>query len=212
MRRHQALSLAVALALWPGVAKAAPPDLFPEPLPSLLPDDEHAHGLPSSDAGHDSGRDAERASWIPVEARNHATGASGPAAVLFGVAHERGRHRPASLRVECFDGATAVHVDADGLRPGPWVVAVRVSLDRGRFAADLWRPGPDGSGVALTGDRAVAFASELYGKSELRLAVVRPLSAPFLLTFAVDGAEAGLRPLADRCHWSAGPAISDAGR
>jgi hypothetical protein len=46
----------------------------------------------------------------------------------------------------------------------------------------------------------------------LRLAVVRPLSVPFLLTFAVGGAEQSLRPLADRCHWSSGPAISDAGR
>jgi hypothetical protein len=35
---------------------------------------------------------------------------------------------------------------------------------------------------------------------------------PFLFTFTVAGAEPGLRPLADRCNWSAGPAISDAGR
>jgi len=50
------------------------------------------------------------------------------------------------------------------------------------------------------------------GKAELRLAVVRSLSVPFLFTFIVDGAEASLRPLAARCQWSAGPAISDAGR
>ena len=195
MKRHQALSLAVAAALWAGAANATPPDLLPEA--------EYASGLPLA---------AGRATWIPVEARNHATGASGPAAVLFGVAHERGRHRPASLRVECFDGVTAVHLDVDGLRLGPWAVAVRVSLDGGRFVAGSWQPSADGTGLALSGEHAVQFASELYGKAELRLAVVRPLSVPFLFTFTVAGAEPGLRPLADRCHWSAGPAISDAGR
>jgi len=195
MRRHQASSLAVAVALWAGAANATPPELLAEA--------ENAAGLPSLAA--------DRASWIPVEARNHATGASGQAAVLFGVAHERGRTRPASLRVECFDGVTALHVDVDGLGVGPWAVAVRYSLDGGRFVAASWQPSADGTGLALSGERAVAFASELYGKAELRLAVVRPLSVPFLFTFTVAGAEPGLRPLADQCHWSAGPSISDAG-
>lgn len=195
MRRHQASSLAVALAVWAGAANASPPD--------LLPENGYAPGPPSPAVG--------RVSWIPVEARNHATGASGPAAVLYGLANERGRTRPASLRVECFDGVTAVHIDADGLRLGPWAVAVRLSLDGGRFVAASWQPSADGTGLALSGERAVQFASELYGKAELRLAVVRPLSVPFLFTFPVAGAEPGLSPLADRCHWSAGPAISDAG-
>lgn len=198
MRRHQASSFAAALALWAGAANATPPE-----LPDLPAQVEHAPGLPSR---------AANARWIPVEARNHVTGAGGPAAVLFGVAHERGRDRPASLRVECFDGATVVHMDADGLRLGPWAVAVQVSVDDGRFVAGSWQPNADGTGLELTGERAVQFASELYGKAGLRLAVVRPLSVPFLFTFAVTGAEAGLHPLADRCHWSAGPAISDAGR
>ena len=184
MKRHQAFSLAVALALWAGAANAAD-------LPSLA---------------------AGRATWIPVEARNHATGTSGRAAVLFGVAQERGRYRPASLRVECFDGVTAVHMDVDGLKLGPWAVAVRYSLDGGRFVADSWQPSADGTGLALSGERAGAFASELHGKTELRLAVVRPLSVPFVFTFVVVGAEPGLSPLVERCHWSAGPAISDAGR
>ena len=183
MKRHQALSFAVVLALSAAAVNATPPSLA-----------------------------ADRARWIAVEARNHATGASGPAAVLYGVAHERGRGRPATLRVECFDGVTVVHMDADGLTLGPWAVAVQLSLDGGRFVAGAWQPNADGTGLALSGERAVAFASELYGKSELRLAVVRPLSVPFLFTFVVAGAEPGLSPLADRCHWAAGPAISDAGR
>lgn len=183
MKRHRAFSVSAALALSAAAVNATPPALA-----------------------------ADRARWIPVEARNHVTGAHGPAAVLFGGAHERGRDRPASLRVECFDGATAVHVDVDGLRLGPWAVDVRLSLDGGRFVAGAWQPSADGSGLALSGERAVAFASALYGKTELRLAVMRPLSVPFLFTFPVTGAEPGLRPLADRCRWSAGPAISDAGR
>jgi hypothetical protein len=191
-RRQHALSLAMAIALWAGPATAGPADR------------EDAASLPSLDPG--------RASWIPVEARNHVTGASGPAAVLFGVAQERGRHRPASLRVECFDGVTTAHMDADGLRLGPWAVAVKVKLDGGRFVAGSWQASADGRGLELSGDRAIAFVSDLYGKAELRLAVVRPLSVPFLFTFAVGGAEPGLRPLAERCQWTAGPAISDAGR
>jgi hypothetical protein len=186
MKRHKTLSTAVVLALWAGAANAEPPDDLP-------------------------GR-ADTATWIPVEARNHVTGASGPAAVLFGIARERGRDRAASLRVECFDGVTAVHVDADGLRLGPWAVSVRLSLDGGGFVAGSWQPAGDGTGLTLSTDQAVQFASGLYDKAELRLAVVRPLSVPFLFTFVVTGAEPALRALADRCHWSAGPAISDAGR
>lgn len=181
----------MATALWAGAASAG----WPEP--------EQAAGLPSLDT--------DRATWIPVEARNHVTGASSPAAVLFGVAQERGRNRQASLRVDCLDGVTTVHVDADSLRPGPWAVAVRLSLDGGRFAAGSWQTSDDGSGLKLSGDRAVAFMGDLYGKAELRLAVVRPLSVPFLFTFAVSGAEPGLRLVAERCQWATGPAISDAG-
>ena len=194
MQRHRhALSLAAAaMALWAGAAHAGSPE--PDP----------AAGRPSLDA--------ERATWIPVEARNHVTGANSPAAVLFGVAQERGRPRWASLRVDCFDGVTTVRMDTDGLRLRPWAVAVRISLDRGRFVAGSWQAGAGGGGLELSGDGAVQFMSELYGKAELRLAVVRPLSVPFLFTFAVDGAEPALAPLAERCQWSAGPAISDAGR
>jgi hypothetical protein len=184
MKRHQALSFAVALALWAGAANAT--------------------DLPSPDAG--------RAAWIPVEARNHVTGVSGRAALLFGVAQERGRSRPASLRVECFDGVTAVHLDTDGLTLGPWAVEVRYSLDGSRFVAASWQPSADGTGLMLAGERSAGLASELYGKTELRLAVVRPLSVPFMFTFVVVGAEPGLSPLAERCQWSAGPSISDAGR
>ena len=191
-RNKKAFSFAVALALWAGAANADPG----EP--------EQTAALPSLDAG--------RATWIPVEARNHLTGASGPAAVLFGVAQERGRQRPASLRVECFEGGTIVYMDADGLRLGPWAVTVATSFDRGRFVTGSWQPSGDGSGLKLSGDRAVAFASDLYGKAEMRLAVVRPLSVPFLFTFAVGGAEPPLRPLADSCRWAAGPSVSDAGR
>lgn len=191
-RQQQALSLVAALALWAGAAHADQPEL------------EQAASLPSLDTA--------RATWIPIEARNHVTGANGPAAVLFGVARERGRQRQASLRVDCFDGVTTVHLDTDDLRLRPWVVAVRLSLDGGRFVSGAWRPSADGGGLELSGERAIAFAGELYDKAELRLLVVRPLSVPFVFTFAVSGAESGLRPLAERCQWSAGPAISDAGR
>jgi hypothetical protein len=200
MKRHQALSFAVALALWAGAANAMPPDRdVPQAVP---PESEHVPGLPSLAA--------DRARWIPVEARNHA-GVSGRAAVLFGVAHERGRYRRASLRVESFDGVMVVHIDVDGLSLGPWAVAVRYSLDGGRFVADSWQRSADGASLALSGEHAVQFVSELYGKAELRLAVVRPLSVPFVFAFKVAGAEPVLRPLADQAHGPAGPAISEAG-
>ena len=195
MKRHPVISAAIVLALWAGAAQAAPPDLPPE--------QEEAASLPSLDTS--------RSTWIPVEARNHLTGASGHAAVLFGIAQERGRHRQASLRVECFDGVMAVHMDADRLSPGTWVVAVRYSFDGGRFVSASFRPSADGTGLALSGERAAAFASELHGKAELRLGVVRPLSVPLVFTFVVADAEARLGPLAERC-WPEGPSVSDAGR
>ena len=136
MQRHQQiLSVAVALAVWasaPGTAIAAPPD----------PDGEIAEA-------------PAPATWLVVAARNQATGTSGPVAVLFGVARERGRDRTASLRVDCFDGLTSVHLDADGLGVGPFAVEVRYSLDGRRFVPDSWAPSADRSGLVLTGDRAI---------------------------------------------------------
>ena len=166
MKRHQALSFAVALALSAAAVNATPPSFA-----------------------------ADRARWIPVEARNHATGASGPAAVLFGVAHERGRGRPASLRVECFDGVTAVHMDADGLRLGPWAVdgaaePRRRSLRRRLLAAQRRRDRPRAVGRARRGVRERAVRQE----PSCVLPSCGRLSVPFLFTFTVAGAEPGLQP------------------
>lgn len=196
-RNKQILSVAVAVAVWAaavGAANAVPP----EPDNFVLYDPS-AEG-PAAPA------------WQLVEARNHVTGVRGLAAVVFGIAQERGRSRPASLRVHCVEGQTTVHVDIDGLGPAPSAVAVRLSFDGGRFVGGGWQASVDAGGLVLSGDRAVQSVTNLYGKAELRLAVVRPLSVPFLVTFAVEGAEKALRPLADRCNWSGGPAISDAGR
>jgi hypothetical protein len=107
------------------------------------------------------------------------------------------------LRVDGREGPTIVRVDTDGLAFGRATVEVRQSLDGGRFVAGAWRADADGSVLALAGEQAIAFLAELAGRSELRLAVVRPLSVPFVLTFRISGAERALRPLA-------GPAISEA--
>ena len=190
MQRHQEiLSVAVALAVWAGTANGAPPD----------PDDDMAEA-------------PAPVTWQVVETRHHGSDTRGLAAVVFGAVRERGHSEPASLRVDYVDGQTTVRVNTAGLKPGPFAVAVKYSLDGGRFVAATWQPSADGSDLELSGDRAIAFLGELYGRSELRLAVVRPLSVPFVVTFAIDGTEQALRPLAERYHWSSGPAISDAGR
>ena len=136
--------------------------------------------------------------WLLVDARNHANGAKWPVALVRGVAEERGTRRPASLRVDGREGRTIVRVDTDGLAFGRAALEVRQSLDGGRFVAGAWQADSDGSVLALLGEQAIAFLAELSGRSELRLAVVRPLSVPFVLTFRVGGAEKALRPLADR--------------
>lgn len=191
--RQQIFSAALALAastltLGAGAAKAMPPPEGDELLaqaPTPAP------------------------AWAVVDARNQMTGARGPVAVAFGMVQERGRNRPATLRVDCLDGTATVRIDAVGLRPGPFAVAVRHSLDGGRFVPSSWPAAADQDGLELSGDRAIRFVSELYGKTELRLAVVRPLSVPLVFTFAVDDAEAALRPMAERCQWTNGPSISD---
>jgi hypothetical protein len=169
-------------------------------------------GEPASAGSEATGAPAA-ATWLLIEARDHARGTSGAAAVLFGVAEERGRPRQASLRVDCFEGRTTLHLDTVGLGLRPSAVeaavAVTYSLDSGRFVPASWQASADGSGLKLSGERATAFLGELYGKAELRLALVRPLSVPFLFTFAVGGAEQALGTLADRCHWPAAPAISE---
>jgi len=198
MQRHQQIvSAAAALLVWVFPASAAQPD----------PDGEVAS------ASSDVASVPAAATWLVVEARNHASGTSGAAAVVFGVAQERGRSRQAILRVDCFDSRTTLHIDdTAALRLGSSAVAVTYSLDGGPFVSASWQASAEGSGLELSGERAVAFLTGLYGKSELRLALVRPLSVPYVFTFAVGGAEQGLRSLAERCHWSGGPAISDAGR
>ena len=197
-RLHRILSATALAALlaWAVPARALPPEPDGEPAGAV----SEATDVPVG------------ASWLLIEARDHAKGTSGAAAVLFGVAEERGRARRAHLRVDCFEGRTVLHVDTAGLGPGPSVAAVAMaySLDGGRFVSASWQAGADGSGLKLSGDRAIAFLGELYGKAELRLALVRPLSVPFLFTFAVGGAEQALGTMAERCHWSAAPAISEA--
>lgn len=198
LQRIVSATAVAALLAWAVPARAAPTE----------PEDD-----PASAGGEATGVPVG-ATWLLIEARDHARGTSGAAAVLFGVAQERGRQRQASLRVDCFEGRTTLHVDTVGLGLGPSIataaVAVTYSLDGGRFVSASWQASDDGSGLKLSGDRAVAFLGELYGKAELRLAIVRPLSVPFLFTFAVGGAEQALGTMADRCHWSAAPAISEA--
>ena len=150
--------------------------------------------------------------WFLVEARNHATGASGAVAMLFGVAQERGRSRRAILRVDCFEGRTTLQIDAPGLHLGESAVAVRQSLDGRPFVSATWDASADRGGLELSDERAMAFLAGLYGKSELRLALVQPLSVPFWFTFAVTGADAVLGALAERCHWPGRPPPSEAGR
>jgi hypothetical protein len=195
MQRYQRIFSAIAALLaWHGAAGAAPID----------PDDEIA------EAGREAPDAPAAMPWLLVEARNHARGTSGLAAVVFGVAEERERRRPAILRVDCFDDLTTVRIDTVSLSLGASPVAVRYSLDGGRYVSARWQASVDGNGLELSADRAIAFVSDLYGKTELHLAVVRPLSVPFLLTFAVGRAERALRPMAERCHWSTGPAIGEA--
>ena len=148
--------------------------------------------------------------WFLIEARNHARGTTGPVALLFGIAQENGHRREAILRVDCFEGRTTVQIDTRDLRLGAGAVAVRLSLDGGPYASARWQASADGDGLELTGERAIAFLTGLYGKHELRLALVRPVSVPFLFTFAVGGAEQALGAIAERCHWSAVPVVSDA--
>jgi hypothetical protein len=196
-RHHRIVSVFAAMLAWHSPAGAAP----------IEPDDEIV------EAGREAPAPVTPAAmtWLLVEARDHARGTSGLAAVVVGMAEEREHRRPASLRVDCFDDLTTVHVDTVGLSRGTSAVAVKHSLDGGRYVPAPWQAGVDGSGLELSADRAIAFVTDLYGKTELRLAIVRPLSVPFLLTFAVGGAERDLHTMAERCHWSSGPSISDAG-
>jgi len=150
------------------------------------------------------------ATWMVVEARDHADGTTGSAAVLVGIARERGLVRQAILRADSFGHATTVRVESAALafRPGATNVAMTVSLDGGPFRRVAWQVGADGRGLELTSEPAVAFLTGLYGKRELQLALVRPLSVPFVLTFVVAGAEHGLALVAERGGWAT-PALSE---
>jgi hypothetical protein len=197
MQRHQQIaSAAVALLFWILPASAAPPE----------PDGEIA------EATRDAGSSPAPIGWILIDARNHTSGKKGSAAVLFGFARERGRRRQASLRADCFEGKTTLHIDTVDLHFGSAIVPVTYSLDSGPFLRASWQASADRSGVELSSDRAIEFLTELYGRTELRVALVRPLSVSFLFSFAIGGAEQGLGAIAERCRWSGGPTIGDAGR
>jgi len=189
MRHHRQIAYAAAMLAWTVQANAMPPEQDREVVT--------ANGDPR---------------WIVVDARNHVSGATGAVAVLFGTAQERGRSRPAILRVDCFDKVTTLHVDTAALRLGAAEVMVTHSVDGGPFRYVAWQASAEGNGIDLPADRAVPFLAGLYDKVVLRLAIVRPLSVPFLLTFTVEGAEQGLSIIADRCQWAAAPAISEVGR
>ena len=152
------------------------------------------------------------ATWVVVETRNHATGATGTAAVLLGVAHERGLSWQAFLYAVSLGRTTTARIESPALAlyPGATNVVVSASLDGGPFRPGAWRVSADGKSLELADDAAFAFLTGLYGKRELQLAVVRPLSVPFVLTFVVAGAEPGLALVAERGGWGAAPAISEA--
>jgi hypothetical protein len=188
---HRIASVVTAGLVWIGPASAAPPE----------PQDEIA------EAGREARSAPAAATWILIEARRHA-GTSGLVAVVLGVVQERERRWPAILRVDCFDGLTTVHIDRVGLSLGAAAAAVRYSLDGGGYLSAIWQASVDGNGLELSDDRAIAFVTELYGRSDLSLAIVRPLSVPLLFRYAIGGAEQSLRAIAERCHWSTGPSIS----
>src|SRR5262245_44121788 len=96
---QQFLSVIAAALVWLGPANAAPPDSDDEGRDAR----NQAHEIPAAPT------------WFAVEAHRHADDIGSPAAILFGVARERGRSQPARLRVDCFDGRTAVHIDTVGL-------------------------------------------------------------------------------------------------
>ena len=190
------VSAAAAVFVWVVPANAAPP----EPNDDIANVIDEAPEVPAA------------ARWLLIEARDHARGASSPVALLFGRPRKEGANgRPACASIASRAGRSCMSTRW-GSASASASVAVAYSLDGGRFVSASWQASADGGGLKLSGDRAVAFLGELYGKAELRLALVRPLSVPFLFTFAVGGAEQGLGTIADRCHWSAAPAISEAGR
>jgi len=190
MQYHRHIvSAALALLAWTIPANAAAPEPDGELAVATLP----------------------VATWIAVETRDHATGETGAAAILLGVAQERGFGWQAVLRAAIFGPPTRVRIDslAFALHPGATNVAVAASVDGGPFRSGAWQVSGDGKGLELTDEAAIAFLVGLYGKRELRLAVVRPLSVPFVLTFAVAVAEHGLALVAERGGWAA-PALSEA--
>src|SRR5260370_25632592 len=137
LQRIVSATAVAALLAWAVPAGAAPTEPEGEPASA----GSEATGVPAA------------ATWLLIEARDHARGTSGAAAVLFGVAQERGRQRQAHLRVDCFEGRTTLHVDTGGLRLGPSVAAVAYSLDRGPFVSASWQASADGRGLDLSGDR-----------------------------------------------------------
>src|SRR5260370_32020142 len=138
-----AVATAVALLAWTAPASAAPPD----------PDDELAPATPPV------------ATWIVVETRNHATGAIGSAAVLLGLAHERGLSRQAILYAVSLGRTTTARIESPALAlyPGATNVVVSASLDGGPFGPGAWRVSADGKSLELADDAAVAFLTGLYG-------------------------------------------------
>ena len=99
MRYHRHIaSAALALLAWTIPANAAAPEPDGELAVATLP----------------------VATWIVVETRNQATGETGAAAILLGVARERGVGWQAVLRAASFGRPTTVRIDSPALalRPG----------------------------------------------------------------------------------------------
>jgi len=119
----------------------------------------------------------------PGSRSRHATttGATGSAAILLGVARERGLGWQTVLRATNFGRATTVRIDSPALalHSDATNVAVSASLDGGPFRAVPGGSAPTARPRA-DDEAAVAFLTGLYGKRELRLAVVaavRPIRA-----------------------------------
>src|SRR5262245_3370047 len=136
---QQFLSVIAAALVWLGPANAAPPDSDDEGRDAL----NQAHEITAAPT------------WFAVDVHRHADASGSAAASRFVLARERGRSQPARLRVDCFDGRTAVHIDTVGLGLGASAVAVKYSLDGGRFVSMSWQASADRSSLELSADRAI---------------------------------------------------------
>ena len=107
----------------------------------------------------------------------------------------------AELTVSCVGNTTTVEVDTKIAYFRGYDVQVEYALNGGSGQRALWNVCAGGNCAGLWDNSGIPFLKSLFGKSVLRVNLLRRAGATIVATFPIAGAKEAFGPLGKSCGW-----------